>query len=172
MMHSRFFTRLRESTPFAWWTTFVWLLFVTSIAGHFSRLGEDPVMIAWWLAGVIGITAGILGIYKRGTWLALAMLAGAILVVFSALYWQELIEALLSQEQQRSIETVLSRVWQIIHLGLRTGIRSGTSHWVIATYYREIFMPLLQLLTLILLGVLYAIDGRGGKSDSKGAVTQ
>ena len=167
MKHTILSVRLRESTPFAWWTTFVWLLFLASITGQFSRLGEDPLTIAWWLAGGIGVVAGVLGIPKRGAWVALAMLASAMLVISSALYWERLIETMLSQEEQKTIETVLSRVWRMVDLGLRSGTRGGTSTWVIATYYREIFMPILQLLTLLIVGVLSAISGRRGNVEEQ-----
>jgi hypothetical protein len=164
MINPALSARLRDSTPFAWWTEVAWLFFVASIVGHFSRLSEDPVMIAWWVAAGTGVLAGIFGICKRGYWLGLAMLASAILVISSALYWQGVIEAVLSQEQQKTIGIVLSRIWKIIQLGLPNGINSGTSHWVIATYYRELFMPTVQVLTLVFVGALSALDKKRGDS--------
>lgn len=143
-----------ESRLFALWTALVWILFFASVFfGHLSRFGWDYLKVSWWLAGGVGVAAGILGILKRRHWLTLAVLASAILVVSSTLYWADLVERLLSQEKEKTIEIVLSRIWEMNDLGLRAGLRGGTLHWVLASLYREILMPVLQLVTLAFLGV-------------------
>jgi hypothetical protein len=115
----------------------------------------DYLVVSRWVAAAVGIAAGVTGVRGRGNWLALALLAAAVLVVSSGVQWSLLIERLLPQDERNAVTTVLQRIWLMASGGLQAGIRDGMAHWVIATVYREMVMPILQLLTLMVAACLW-----------------
>ena len=157
MTSTPFFDRLAHTKLFTWWTLALWVLFVASVKylGHITRAGADYLVISWWIAGVAGTAAGVIGLRGRRVWLTWALLAAVVLVVSSGAYWSLLVERLMPQDERNAITTVLQRIWQMAGGGLQAGIRDGTLHWALATVYREMLMPILQLLTLAIIGGLW-----------------
>lgn len=155
MTSTPFLDRLAQSKPFAWWTLVLWVLFVLSvIPGHMAR-DADYLVVSWWIAAAAGIAAGVIGLRGSRAWLTWALLAAVLLVVSSGAYWSLLIEKLMAQDERNAVTTVLLRIWQMASGGLQTGIRDGMAHWAFATVYREMLMPVLQLLTLAIVGCLW-----------------
>jgi hypothetical protein len=64
------------------------------------------------------------------------------------------VQNLIEPNGESTVATVLRRIWQMTAGGLQAGIRDGMLHWAIATVYREMLMPLLQIGAL--LGIGYA----------------
>lgn len=162
MTSTPFFDRLAHSKLCVWWTLVLWVLFVLSvIPGHMTRGDADYLVISWWIAAATGIAAGVMGLRGFRLWLIWALLAAVVLVASTGAYWSVLVERLTPPDERNAIATVLQRIWQMASGGLQAGMRDAMAHWAVATVYREMVMPILQLLTLVLAGFLWiAMRGR------------
>jgi hypothetical protein len=153
---------LRHTKVIPWWTLILWILFAVSvIPGQMARTELDYLVVSWWVAAAAGIAAGVMGLRGRTAWQMWAVLAAAVLVVSTCVYWSLLVNRLMPDDERNAVATALQRVWQMVSGGVQTGIRDGLAHWAFATTYREMVMPILQLLTLAIAGYLW-IARRGG----------
>lgn len=156
MTSTSFLDRIAQAKPVAWWTLILWVLFVLSvIPGHMARGGLDYLVVSWWIAAGAGVAAGVIAIRGGRVWAAWALVAAVVLVVSSGAYWSILFDRLIPHDERNAVTTVLQRVWLMASGGLQTGARSGMTPWVLATVYREMVMPIVQLLALVIAGCLW-----------------
>jgi len=159
VMRTPLFDRLLYSKRFAAWTMILWIAYaVAVIAGpaFTSNLGSlDYVDLSWCLSAVAGIGAGALGLRKQRHWLLLALLASVLLVISSGIYWSTLVEKLLLHEDQKTMATLAHRILQMNWMGFQAASRTNTTLFpilAVATFYREMLMPVLQLVILTIVG--------------------
>lgn len=156
MTSTSFIDRIAPKRSFAWWTVVLWVLFaISAIPGHMARGDLDYLVVSWWVAAVAGVAAGIMALRGVRVWPVWAILAALVLVVSSGAYWSVFVDRLMPQDERNAVMTVLQRVWLMVSGGVQAGVRDGMAHWAVATVYREIVMPIAQLLTLVIAGWLW-----------------
>lgn len=92
-------------------------------------------------------------------WQALLAVAYSVLIVWLTLYWVGLIDRILVHEETKTLSQALHRLWRTFELALSPSTVHGNVLGVIATLYREILMPALQVFAVIALLTRAAMVG-------------
>ena len=85
--------------------------------------------------------------------------AYALLIVWLGVYWVGLVDKILAHEEIKTLSQALFRVWRTFELAFSPSATHGNVLGVVATLYREILMPALQILAVIAL-LTWAAIGR------------
>jgi len=154
------YDHLLRGTRFARWTLILWSVFVTAVvSGPTFTWDLDYLELSWCFSAVIGITAGVLGLWRRQHWIILALLASVLLVAATAIHWSTLMDKVLLHEEQKSVASFIRRILEGEWMAMQGAIATRTvifPIWWLAAFYREMLMPLLQFVLLLIFGGAWA----------------
>lgn len=132
-----------------WWVVATWGLFLATFPTTLA-FSIDANKIAFLACGVAGVVGGVLAVRRRRTWLPLIAFAFVLLSLLYALYWIPVVDQILQGETEKTLTQAALRIWQMTSISIEAGGRFGGVWGRIASVYRELLMPVIQLAAVAL----------------------
>lgn len=137
---------VREDVRLAagWWVVATWGIFLATFPTTLA-FSIDASKIAFLACGAAGLVGGVLAIRNRRLWLPLIAVAFVLLLILYAVYWTSVIDQILQGETEKTLSQAATRIWQMTSISLEAANRFGALWGRIASIYRELLMPAIQL---------------------------
>lgn len=137
----------RLRVALGWWVVATWGLFLATFPTTLA-FSIDASKIAFLACGVAGVAGGVLAIRSRRAWLQLIALAFTLLSLLYVFYWTSVIDQILQGESEKTLSQAAARIWQMTSMSIEAGGRFGGLWGRIASVYRELLMPIIQLVAV------------------------
>jgi hypothetical protein len=151
-------TRNPTRAVIAWWTLITWSLyaasFVTSLA--FYLTGRN---VLWFALALLGLVGGLMALRNVRGWRPILCAAYGLVIAWSLVYWLGIIDKILIHEEIKTLSQAFLRIGQMVSIAFSAAVQHGTMIGWLSTYYREILMPLLQVVAVIAL-LLWVVTQR------------
>jgi Ca2+/Na+ antiporter len=143
-------SHIREDLRLAvgWWVIVTWGIFLVSFPTTLA-FSIDGAKLAFVGCGIAGFVGGVFAIRNRSAWLRIIGIACVLLFLLYVMFWVSLMDKILAGETEKTLSQATSRIWQMMSMSVDAAQRHGGLIGTLATIYRELVMPVAQLLAVV-----------------------